>query len=187
MFNEFFTPLLIVALSELGDKTQFAIFALSSKHHHDKALISGIVLGFFITTLLAVFFGSIISSIIPHQSLKLISSTIFLFFGFALIFHKPEQRMNIKKFRHFFTASFTLVLVTELGDKSQIVTSLFSAGANQILVFIGALSGLIIVSLGTIYLGRLIAKNLNQKITSYISGGIFILVGLIYLFNFLFY
>lgn len=184
MFNDFFIPLLVVALSEIGDKTQFAILALSSKHHHDKALISGIFIAFFITTLLAIFFGSLISNIIPANTINLVSGTIFLVIGLATILYEPDKKTNLKKFHHFFTTSFVLVLLSEIGDKSQIATGLFSASFNQILVFSGAILGILFVSLGTIYLGRLIAKNLKQKKVSYISGIIFILVGLTYFIKF---
>ncbi|NLL41731.1 MAG: TMEM165/GDT1 family protein [Firmicutes bacterium] len=82
----FSNPILVVALAfflgELGDKTQLTAIALSSSSQFPWAILAGTVLGMVLTSLAAIVIGSKLGERIPDFALKLISSAVFIGFGF---------------------------------------------------------------------------------------------------------
>ena len=71
---------------------------------------------------------------------------------------------------------------SEMGDKSQIATLLFAARFDPLFVFIGAFAALVLLSVVSIAVGKALATRLDHKIISFLSGALFILAGIGFLF-----
>lgn len=79
-----------------------------------------------------------------------------------------------------FATVFTVVLIAELGDKTQLATLLFSANreASKLSVFAGASLALILASAIAVLAGAWVAEHVNERYLSYAAGTGFILIGL---------
>ena len=138
------TPLVasfvLVAVAELGDKTQIAVMTLSSRFKV-LSVFSGSMLAFMLTTGIAVAIGGALTRVLPTFWIRIIAAAIFLVFGFyAIISRKSETQVRTKEARNAFFSSFSLVTLMELGDKTQFAVIALSAEHKlPLLVFLGVM------------------------------------------------
>lgn len=172
-------PFITVLLAELGDKTQLAVFCLALKSRKRLQLLASIVLAFIIADGIAVILGDFLAKIVP-SIIKTISGIIFILCGLAILFEqkneKEEHKCTVEEYS--FLSSFGLMLICEMGDKTQLVSGLFATKYDPLLVFIGAVSALALLSTITIYLGKYIVKRIDERTVSKVAAIIFILIGL---------
>ncbi len=84
-----------------------------------------------------------------------------------------------------FLTIFIVVLVAELGDKTQLATMLFAPDkeVNKYTVFFAASTALIVASAIGVLAGSLLAEYINTKYLHYITGFGFIIIGFFTLYN----
>ena len=80
------TSFLLIAIAELGDKTQLAVIALSAKYDAPIQVFLGAMLAFTLLTALGVVLGKIISRYISARYIKVGASLIFIVFGVLFLF-----------------------------------------------------------------------------------------------------
>ena len=89
------TPLVasfvLVAVAELGDKTQIAVITLSSRFK-TLSVFLGAMLAFLLTTGIAVIIGDALSLVLPTFWIRVIAAAIFLVFGFYTVVSRRERR-----------------------------------------------------------------------------------------------
>ncbi|HHF09592.1 MAG: TMEM165/GDT1 family protein [Methanomicrobia archaeon] len=180
MLQDLLIPMIVIGIAELGDKTQIAIFMLSTKTKEHLKLLSGIILAFLLADGAAVLAGDYITRILPINYIKIISGLIFILFGvFALRSMREEKETHDLK--NPFYSGFALIFISELGDKTQITSGLFAARYNPLFVLIGIMISLTLLSIMAIYLGKFISTRINERILSKIGGIVFILIGVVFL------
>jgi Ca2+/H+ antiporter, TMEM165/GDT1 family len=74
-------------------------------------------------------------------------------------------------------SGFGIILVSEMGDKTQLASAVFAATYNPWIVFFGVISALAILSAMAVFLGKFIMQKVNRKVISYVAGGLFIVIG----------
>lgn len=181
-----FTPLiaafLIVGIAELGDKSQLLTIAFASKYPMEK-VIYGIVSATSALMLIAVFFGEIITNIIPKLFIAILAGAFFLIYGLMIIKPiKEEEEKTEKSVRSKdpFWAVFGSFFLAEAGDKTQLATFALAAKYGApVQVWIGATLGMVTMNLFGLLIGNVMKNYLPMRIINYISGGIFILFGLV--------
>ena len=178
MIYDILIPFLLVGLAELGDKTQLAILVLSTKTKEHKTLLLGVILAFMITDGVAILFGNYIAQAVPIEYVKLASGLIFIFFGFMILKNNGKDDENgTYELKSPLASGFGIVVVSEMGDKTQLAAALFATQYNPFLVFLGVMVSLSFLSTLTIYLGKFIVKKINTKNISTVAGILFILIG----------
>ena len=75
-----FTSFYLVALGELGDKTQIAAIALAAETSWDSVLL-GVMMAFALAVGIGAFLGAKILTRLPKKWLKIISATLFIVLG----------------------------------------------------------------------------------------------------------
>jgi putative Ca2+/H+ antiporter (TMEM165/GDT1 family) len=95
MFEVIFNSFLLVAATEMGDKTQLLAFILVSRFKKPWAIISGIFVATVLNHLLAAYCGAWISHQIPQHFMKWLLA--FTFFGFALWILVPDKEDGPEK------------------------------------------------------------------------------------------
>jgi putative Ca2+/H+ antiporter (TMEM165/GDT1 family) len=179
MITDIIIPLIAVGLAELGDKTQLSILLLSSKTQKHLHLLLGVMLAFLIVDGTAVLIGSYVMNLVPINYLKIASGIAFTIFG-ILILRTPKTENESKlHFKNTFLSGFTLIFISEWGDKTQITSALFATQYNSILVLAGVMTALTLLSITTIYLGKLISKKINKNTITKIAGTAFIALGIL--------
>lgn len=178
MAHDFWVPGLTIALAELGDKTMIAMIALSSRHKkaHLK-LFLGALAGFFFIDGVAILIGAYLLNLLPVNIIKIIAGLLFIGFGtYTLFFQKVESVKTHDG--HVFLTAFSMVFITELGDKTQIAAALFATEYNPWLVLASTIFGIGLVTALAIYIGNRLTKYIRPKTVNIIAGIIFILVGI---------
>ncbi|MBM3309289.1 MAG: TMEM165/GDT1 family protein [Candidatus Altiarchaeales archaeon] len=177
MITDFLVPLVAVGLAELGDKTQLSILLLSSKTDKHLKLLLGVMLAFLIVDGFAVLAGSLASSILSAEMIKIASGIVFILFGLFMLKDSKNEKDSKLPAKNPFVSGFVLVFLTEWGDKTQIASALFATLYNPLLVLAGTLTALTLLSIMAIYLGKFISRRVDRKLMTKIAGAVFVLLG----------
>jgi len=182
-YTVFITTFGIIFLAELGDKTQLTAMALSVRFPWKKTFI-GIAAAFALLNVGAVLLGKILFAFLPLFWIKLASAGLFLFFGIATLRESgsegEEEGEEKKRFsgRGAIATSFLMILMAELGDKTQLVTASLSAQHDAPLaVFAGSTLALWSVSLLGIFAGRQLLRVVPLSYIHRAAGFLFIIFG----------
>jgi len=174
----------LVALAELGDKTQIAVITLSSRFKA-LAVFSGAMLAFLLTTGIAVAIGDALTLVLPPFWLRITAATIFLIFGFyTIVSRKAEAQVKAEEARNTVFSSFSLITLMELGDKTQFAVIALSAQYEfPLLVYLGVMMAFALITGLGATVGTALTKLVPLKHIQLGSGVIFILFGIVFLIN----
>lgn len=175
--QELLIPFVAVGLAELGDKTQLAVLCLASKTRKYVQLLAGVLLAFAVADGLAILLGSFITERVPMVYIKVVSGIVFIAFGILTLLKTKAEEPHCD-LRQPFVSGFGLVLVSEMGDKTQIASGLFAAKFNAAMVLIGVMAALAVLSVTAVYLGRFLAPKANRRVVSRLAGAVFIVLGI---------
>lgn len=173
----------VVAIAEMGDKTQLLAFVLAAKLKHRTAIIMGI----FVATLANHFFaGSVgvwLASLISPQTLRWVVAVSFFVFGvWALKPDELNEDQNLRGTGVFITTLIAFFIV-EMGDKTQLATIALAARYHSLfMVVTGTTLGMMIANVPAVYIGETLAHRVNMKAMRWIAAALFILLGIVTLF-----
>ena len=170
---------LLVAATEMGDKTQLLAFVLATRFRNPWAVLSGIFVATILNHLLAATAGSWISQAIPALYLKWILGLIFIFFAiWILIPDKDEQHPESEKYGAFVTTLVTFFLA-EMGDKTQLSTVALAAKYGNVFhVTLGTTLGMMFSDGLAVIFGRSLTEKISMKWVRRGSAFLFVLFGL---------
>ena len=182
--NDIIIPLLAVGLAEMGDKTQLSVLLLSSRTREYAQLLAGIMLAFLLADGFAILVGSWVTEVIPVHLVKLVSGAVFIIFGVMILRgDKEEEEESRLSPRSAFVSGFSMIFLSEWGDKTQIASALFATEYDPRLVFVGVMTALLILSAMAIYLGKFLAGRIDRKRITRIAGVVFLLIGLSFMLS----
>ena len=181
MIQDLLIPFVSIGLAELGDKTQIAVLCLASKTKKYIQLLLGVILAFAITDGLAILLGNFITAHIPILYIKIVSGAVFIIFGLITLLNNKTEEAKCE-LKQPFTSGFLLILLSEMGDKTQIASGLLATKYNPVMVFIGVFSALTLLSVMAVYLGKFIALKMNKRVTSKVAGIVFVVLGILCFF-----
>lgn len=153
---------------------------LSSKTKKHLQLLIGAILAFAIVDGVAIIAGAWITTIIPINYLKIISAIVFIIIGIWMLISKDGEE-KVTKQKNPLIAAFLMIMLTEWGDKTQISAAIFATQYDAILVFIGTMIALLILTLITIFFGKIISTRVNKKIVNKIAGIVFLILGMTFI------
>jgi len=165
----------LIFLAELGDKTQLTAMALATRYPWRKIFL-GIVLAFAVLNLVAVTVGSVLFALVPLLWIHLAAAALFGGFGIAAL-RAPSEAAAANEVRvgRPFATAFLMILMAELGDKTQLATAgLAAQDGAPVEVFIGSSVALWSVSLLGIFLGRQLIKRLPLQRIQQAGGFLFL-------------
>jgi len=171
----------VVALAELGDKTQLAAISLSAKCS-PLSVFLGAMLGFFVVDGLSILVGDALASFLPIRWIALSSGLVFIVFGVYTLFSKGEREIKFRERSFSLATSFSLVTLMELGDKTQFaVIALAAKFSSPLLVFIGMMFAFLVITGVGIFFGAKFLKLLPMKYVKKATSALFILFGIIFI------
>lgn len=182
----FFTTFGIIFLAELGDKTQLTAMALATRYPWKKIFI-GIALAFAVLNVGAVALGKFLFAVLPIFWIKLVSGGLFLFFGISTLRGGDGDKDGEKgpaSARGPVLTAFLMILLAELGDKTQLVTtSLAAQHESPLSVFAGSTLALWGVSLLGIFIGKQLMRVIPLGTIHRVAGVLFLVFGLVILYQ----
>ena len=183
MIQDIFIPFLLVGLAELGDKTQLAVLVLSTKTKKYGSLLAGVMLAFALTDGIAIVLGDFIASVVPLNYVRIFAGILFVIFGVLMLYNRDKDEDNGSyELKSPFVSGFSLILVSEMGDKTQLAAALFATQYHPVMVFIGVILALLLLSTTAIYIGKQLMTRVNKNTISTAAGILFILIGISFFF-----
>jgi putative Ca2+/H+ antiporter (TMEM165/GDT1 family) len=169
----------LIFTAELGDKTQLMVVTLALRYG-GRPVLAGAFLAFAVLSGSAALVGTGLGSMLDQDLLTRASAWVFILFGIYMLFRKAEEKgVQVgPSAKAGLAAAFSLIALSEMGDKTQIGTLLLSVKYQSfIAVFLGSLVALTCATLlGVLIAGRL-HKFIPAKYILPISGILFILMG----------
>ena len=171
----------VVALAEIGDKTQLLAFILAARFKKPVPIILGILAATIVNHGLAGALGSWITSVISPEILRWVLGLSFI--GMAVWTMIPdkiedEETQVAMKFGVFGATSITFFLA-EMGDKTQIATvAMVAHYAAPLMVVMGTTLGMLVADVPAVFLGDKFANKIPMKLVHSIAAAIFALLGI---------
>ena len=174
---------LIVALAEMGDKTQLLSFILAAKLKRKGPIILGILLATLANHFAAGYIGVWLAGLVSPYTLKWIIALSFFAFGYwALIPDKLEEDRKLRGTGVFLTTLIAFFLV-EMGDKTQLATIALAARYDSLVAVVaGTTLGMMIANVPAVWIGDALAQRINMKVMRWVAAGLFIMLGILSLF-----
>lgn len=171
----------VVALAEIGDKTQLLAFILAARFKKPVPIIAGILCATVINHGMAGALGAWITSILTPEILRWVLG--FSFIGMAIWTLIPDkiddEETQVAQKLGVFGATLIAFFLAEMGDKTQIATIAMAAHyANPVLVVIGTTLGMLIADVPAVFVGDRLAAKIPMKLVHGIAAAIFALLGL---------
>ncbi|WP_440953674.1 TMEM165/GDT1 family protein [Methanococcoides sp. FTZ1] len=183
MVPDILIPFLLVGLAEMGDKTQLAVLVLSTKTKKHASLLAGVMLAFILTDGLAIILGNFVAEKVPMEYVRLGAGLLFILFGLTTLLNsKDDDSDGSYDLKNPFISGFGLILVSEMGDKTQLASALFATQYNPVMVFIGVIFALFVLSGMAVYVGKFMMEKINKKTISTAAGVLFIVIGASFFF-----
>jgi putative Ca2+/H+ antiporter (TMEM165/GDT1 family) len=172
----------VVALAEIGDKTQLLALVLAARYRKPLPIILGILVATLVNHALAGAAGAWISAQVGPQAMRWILGLSFIAMAvWTLIPDKydddDDARATTSKFG-VFGATIVAFFLLEMGDKTQIATVALAAKyASLTAVVAGTTLGMMLANVPAVLLGEVAAKKLPMHIVHRIAAAIFFVLG----------
>lgn len=179
-----FTSLGMVAIAEMGDKTQLLSFLLAARFRgRPGPIIAGIFVATIFNHALAALAGDWFARAVNPDVLRWILGLAFLAFaGWALIPDTlDEDEQKNPKYGAFLT-TLVMFFLAEMGDKTQLATVALGAKyANLLAVTTGTTLGMMIANVPAVLLGETLAKRFPLSKMRFVAAALFAIFGVLIL------
>ena len=170
----------VVALAEIGDKTQLLAFILAARFKKPLPIILGILVATLVNHGLAGALGAWITALLSPEVLRWVLGASFIAMAaWTLIPDKIEdEETQIASKLGVFGATLVTFFLAEMGDKTQIATVALSAHyAAPLLVIAGTTLGMLIADVPAVFVGDKLAAKIPMRLVHSIAAAIFALLG----------
>lgn len=174
------TSTAVVALAEIGDKTQLLAIVLATRFQRPLPIVAGIFVATIANHFLAALVGSQVASILDGQWFRYaIAASFIVMAAWTLIPDKlDDEGHKPARFGAFITTLIAFFLV-EMGDKTQIATVALGARFHDVLpVTMGTTLGMMIANVPAVFVGHELLKYVPLNIVRMIAAGLFLVIGL---------
>jgi putative Ca2+/H+ antiporter (TMEM165/GDT1 family) len=170
----------VVALAEIGDKTQLLALVLAARYRKPVPIVFGILVATLLNHALAGSVGAVLARAVDPQVMRWILGVSFLAMAvWMLIPDKLEDEQQVKppRFGVFVTTVFAFFLL-EMGDKTQIATVALAAKYSQLAVVVaGTTFGMMLANVPAVLLGEVAATKLPLKVVRSVCAVVFAVIG----------
>ena len=169
----------LVALAEIGDKTQLLALVLAARYRKPVPIILGILVATLLNHAVAAAVGVWVTQIVDASILQWVLGVSFIGMGaWMLIPDKfEEQKAKEPRFGIFLT-TLCAFFVLEIGDKTQVATVALAANYDALVaVVLGTTAGMMIANVPAVLLGELAAKYFNVRLIQIIAALSFVVLG----------
>lgn len=170
----------VVALAEIGDKTQLLAFVLAARFRRPVPIIFGIFAATVANHALAGAVGAWITSVIGPVALRWILGLSFIAMAiWTLIPDRLDEADTRLPRAGVFATTLLAFFVTEMGDKTQIATVALAAQYHAFAsVVAGTTLGMMIANVPAVLIGGRVARRVPLRLVHGIAAAIFALLGI---------
>lgn len=168
------TSFLLVAASEMGDKTQLLAFSLATRYRRPWIVMAGILTATVLNHGLASGLGSFVSAHVPAPVMALVLAATFATFGlWTLRPDRLDERAGAERFGPYLTTT-VLFFLAEMADKTQLATLALAARYQSVVrVTIGTTLGMLVSDGLAVFLGEKLAGRVPRRWIRMIAAAMF--------------
>jgi putative Ca2+/H+ antiporter (TMEM165/GDT1 family) len=176
----------IVALAEIGDKTQLLAFILAAKFRKPVPIILGILVATIANHAFAGALGSWITSMVAPETRRWVLGGSFIAMAIWTLIPDKFEEEDAKLARYgVFGTTLIAFFLAEMGDKTQVATVALAAQYQSLFAVVaGTTFGMMIANVPAVIMGDRIANKIPVRIVHAIAAAIFAVLGVMTLFGF---
>jgi Ca2+/H+ antiporter, TMEM165/GDT1 family len=176
----------VVALGEMGDKTQLLAILLAAKFRRPIPIIFGILVATLVNHAFAGLVGDWVAKALGPDILRWVIGVSFIAMAaWMLIPDRVDDAAAGGKHRFgVFGTTVVAFFLAEMGDKTQIATVALAARYHDLIAVVaGTTLGMMLANVPAVFLGDTIAQRVSMTLVHGIAAVIFAVLGLLTLFN----
>ncbi|MEP6945550.1 MAG: TMEM165/GDT1 family protein [Acidobacteriota bacterium] len=181
----FWIAAIYVLIAEMGDKTQLVALAFATRYKAT-VVLAGVFLATLVIHLFSVALGEAAGFALPEFWIKILAGLAFIGFGLWTLRgdeFDDEDKLNAGRFGPFLTVAIAFFLA-ELGDKTMLATiTIASQQQSFVAVWLGSTVGMVVADGIAIIVGKVMGKKLPKKMVKYGAASVFIISGLVTLYQ----
>ena len=176
----FFISAAVVAVAEIGDKTQLLALMLAARYRKPVPIILGIFLATLANHALAAWAGAAVAAWIGPEAMRwILGATFIVMAGWCLIPDKADDGPQAARQAGAFLATLIAFFIVEIGDKTQIATVALAARFQSLIaVTAGTTIGMLLANVPVVLFGDAIARRLPLRIVRAVAAILFLVLGL---------
>lgn len=175
----------VVALAEMGDKTQLLSLVLAARFRKPWPIVAGIFVATLVNHALAGAVGAWITSYLGENAMRWILGLSFIAMAIWMLIPDKLDEDEVSGHSRWGVFGTTLVafFLAEMGDKTQIATVMLAAKYNAYLwVVAGTTLGMMLANVPVVWLGDKLVKRVPIRLVHVVSAVIFLVLGVLALF-----
>ena len=175
----------VVALAEMGDKTQLLSLVLAARFRKPWPIVLGIFVATLVNHALAGAVGAWITSYLGENAMRWILGLSFIAMAIWMLIPDKLDEDEVSGHSRWGVFGTTLVafFLAEMGDKTQIATVMLAAKYNAYLwVVAGTTLGMMLANAPVVWLGDKLVKRVPIRLVHVVSAVIFLVLGVLALF-----
>lgn len=181
----FFASIVVVAVGEIGDKTQLLALMLAARLRRPVPIVCGIVVATLTNHTLAALVGDWVRQAVPAPWLSWLVAASF--FGVAVWALKPDEAEDAGRVATGNIGAFALTAVAffiaEMGDKTQVATAVLAAQFGKVAAVVaGTTLGMLIADVPVVLLGNAGSARIPFKLVRMVAAVLFAAMGVVALF-----
>ena len=175
----------LVAIAEIGDKTQLLAMILATRYRKPVPIILGILVATLANHALAAWAGTAVAGWLGADAMRWIVGVLFLAMaGWCLIPDKADEGPQAASHAGAFLATAVAFFLVEIGDKTQIATIALAARfQNLVAVIAGTTTGMLLADVPAVLFGDLVSRCAPLGLIRAIAAASFVVLGGLALLN----
>ena len=180
----FFVSTALVAVAEIGDKTQLLALMLAARYRKPLPILAGILCATLANHALAAWIGAEVAAWVGAETMRWVLGAAFIIMaGWCLIPDKADDGPQTARRAGAFLATLVAFFIVEIGDKTQIATVALAARFQSLIaVTAGTTFGMLLANAPVVLFGDAIAKRLPLRIVRTIAAALFAALGVAAIF-----
>jgi len=183
MLEALFVSAGVVALAEIGDKTQLLALVLAARYRRPVPIILGILVATLVNHAIAGAVGAWLAALVGPTAMRWILGLSFLAMAVWILVPDKYEEQTAKPPRFgVFGATLVAFFLLEMGDKTQIATVALAARyASLAAVVAGTTLGMLAANVPAVLLGEVAARKLPLRLVHGIAAALFAVLGVLVL------
>ncbi len=176
----------VVALGEIGDKTQLLAIVLAATFRRPWPIVAGILVATLANHAAAGAVGGWVAAMLGPQVLRWVIGLSFLAMAVWMLVPDKIDADEARRPTRFGVFGTTVVafFLAEMGDKTQIATVALAARYTDVVqVVLGTTLGMMLANVPAVFLGEKIAQKVSMRLVHGIAAALFAVLGVLTLLN----
>jgi putative Ca2+/H+ antiporter (TMEM165/GDT1 family) len=177
--DAFLTSTLLVAVAEIGDKTQLLAIVLATRFRRPLPIVLGILVATLANHALAAFAGQVAATLIDGRWFRVAVAASFVAMGlWTLVPDKLDEDEQPRSRGGVFLTALVAFFLVEMGDKTQLATVALGAQfANLVAVTAGTTLGMMLANVPAVWLGHALVQRISLRAVRIVAALSFVAVG----------